>query len=94
MDDPSVAFTPIMFSHSDIVTLLIQKANFHKGLYQLSLELQIGVGAFGTQPENALPGAMMGVSKIGITEVLQRGPNTVDAALVNPVKKPTRAKRT
>lgn len=76
--------TQILYSHKEITTLLIKEKNLHEGLYDIALEFQIMVGSVGPTPETIMPGAVLGVSRIGITKVLQTGINTVDAAKVNP----------
>jgi hypothetical protein len=38
--------------------------------------------------DHLVPGLMMGVSQIGLVPSTNLGPSTVDASLVNPVKKP------
>lgn len=76
----------IVYSHKDLITLLLKDQGIHEGMYDISIELQIAVGGFGPTPEQVLPGAMLGVSRIGIAKAHQVGPNTVDAAVVNPKK--------
>ena len=51
------------------------------------VEYQIGTGAVGPDKDNLVPGAMIGVSRIGLMPTTKLGPNTVDAALINPTKK-------
>jgi hypothetical protein len=56
------------------------------------IELQIGVGQVGPVPDDAMPGAIIGVHKIGITPSIRPGPTTVDAAVCNPerTRRPTK----
>lgn len=77
-----------MMSLVELGTLLIKHNGIHEGLYNVSVEFQIGVGSVGPEPNSVVPGAMIGVSKIGLAKVDQSGPHTVDASKVNPVKKP------
>lgn len=79
----------VSYSLPEVAELLIKHHNLHEGLYELSLQFQIAVGGvgIGKSPENILPGAMIGVSAIGLSRSEKKGPNTVDAAKVNPLKK-------
>jgi hypothetical protein len=63
---------------------------FHEGLYDLSIEFSFAVGNMGPTKEHMLPGAMFGVSGVGLIKTDHIGPNTVDAALANPPKTPRR----
>ena len=71
---------------------MIRIKGFHEGLYDLSIEFSFAVGNIGPTKEQMLPGAMFGVSGVGLIKTEQVGPNTVDAALVNPTK-PSRKKK-
>jgi len=69
----------------EIAEILIKEKNLHEGLFDLSIEFQIAVGGVGPAPDVAVPGAMIGVSKIGLMQTQLLGPHTVDAAQVNPI---------
>lgn len=77
------------YSLIEITEILIKHQNLHEGLYNLSVEFQLAVGAVGPTPETICPGAIVGVSRIGIskTEVNKKNYLTVDAAKVNPKQK-------
>jgi len=81
--------TPVAapLSLHDLATVLIKHYGLHEGCYDLMIEFQIGVGAVGPTPEALSPGAMIGVSKVGLMSSKSTGPTTVDAAIVNPAKK-------
>lgn len=83
---------PLSLELHDLAALLVKHHDLHEGLYDLSFEFQIAVGAIGPSPELVLPGAMIGIKGIGLTKAEKEGPMTVDAAKVNPVKKPSRKK--
>lgn len=51
------------------------------------VEHQIGTGAVGPDKDNLFPGVMIGLSRVGLVLTTKHGPNTVDAALINPTKK-------
>lgn len=75
----------ITLSLQQIAELIIKEQKLHEGLYDLAFEFQIGVGAVGPSPETVLPGAMIGISRIGIKRAEKLGPLTVDASKINPV---------
>jgi hypothetical protein len=74
------------FSLTELTEILIKNQGLHEGLYNLSVQLQIGVGAVGPSPELICPGAMFGVSRIGLSKIEEGKENihTVNAAKVNP----------
>lgn len=76
--------TRIELSLKEVATILIQHYNFHEGLFDLSVEFQIGIGGVGPSKETLMPGATVGVSKLGLITAKTFGPTTVDAAVVNP----------
>lgn len=69
----------------EIAELLVKHQGLHEGLYDLAIEFQIGVGGVGPSPELVLPGAMLGVKRIGLKQTLVTGTTTVDASVVNPL---------
>ncbi|MDD2932626.1 MAG: hypothetical protein PHO76_01960 [Methylotenera sp.] len=73
-------------SLKELAEFLIKQKKIHEGKFDLSIEFQIGVGGVGPTPETVVPGAMIGVSKIGLIYTSQDGPHTVDASVVNPRK--------
>ncbi len=76
----------------ELTEVLIKHYGLHEGLYELMLEFQIGMGVVGPGPQGSLPGASIGLSKLGLMKVEVVGDNTLDAAVVNPAKKPARKK--
>lgn len=71
----------------DLAALLVKHYGIHEGQYDLVIEFQIGTGAVGPAPDALTPGAMIGVSKVGLIPSKTKGPTTVDAAVINPAKK-------
>ena len=71
-------------SMRDLTILLIKHYGLHEGCYDVLVEFQIGVGAVGPDPASLTPGAMIGVSKVGLMLAKKNGPSSVDAGLVNP----------
>lgn len=76
---------PAILSLKDVTKIVIKHIDLHEGLYNLVFQFQIAVGAVGPSPETVVPGAMFGVSGVGLEKVPNAGPHTVDAAIVNPV---------
>lgn len=74
-------------SMRDLASVLVKHYGLTEGIYDLVVEFQIGIGAVGPDKDSLLPGAMIGVSKVGLVLTTKQGPNTVDAALINPTKK-------
>ena len=70
----------------EITTLIVKHHDLHEGLYDLALEFQIAVGAVGPDPSSVVPGAAVGVRRIGIIRSEKPGLSTVDAAEINPQK--------
>lgn len=76
----------------ELAVVLVKHFGLHKGIYDLAVELKLAVGQVGT-PEDSMPGAIMGIARIGLQKTDKAGPHTVDAAAVNPtIKKPRRTK--
>jgi len=70
----------------EIATMLVKRYGLHEGLWDLSVEFQVGIGPMGPSPSDILPGAMFRLSRIGLAPAIQPGPQTVDAAVVNPAQ--------
>lgn len=67
---------------------LVKHLGLHAGLYDLGIEFKLAVGQVGPTQDSVLPGAIVGVSRIGLAEATSKGPNTIDASEVNPEKPP------
>ena len=76
----------------ELTSILVKHYNLHEGCYDLLVEYQIGMGAFGPNPAAITPSAVIGVSKVGLLQSQAPGPTSVDAALVNPRAAPTAKK--
>jgi hypothetical protein len=72
---------------SEIGKLLIKHYGLSEGLFDILVEFGVGFGAVGPRPEEIVPGVMIGVSKIGLINVEQKGPSTLNAAEINPPRK-------
>jgi hypothetical protein len=84
MADPT---SPEIFSLRELAEILIRHKGVHDGIYEVSVHFQVAVGAVGPSESTVLPGAMIGVSGIGLVPAMAPGPNTVDAAIANPLRK-------
>jgi hypothetical protein len=75
-------------SLKELAELLVKHNGLTEGFYETSFEFRIGVGGMGPTPEEVSPGAMFAVTKVGLNKVSALNHNAVDAAEVNPTKKP------
>jgi hypothetical protein len=91
-NDPGIVKAPL--SLSEIGALLVKSYGLHTGIFEVAVEFQIAVGAVGPNEGNIFPGAIVGVSKIGLREAKngKPGPGLVDASVVNPAPKRGKAK--
>ncbi len=80
-------------SMRELTRLLVKHYGLTEGTYSLLVEYQIGTGGVGPDKDNLLPGAMIGVARVGLVPAAANGPNSVDASAVNS-KKPPRKKTT
>jgi hypothetical protein len=80
-------------SMRDLAIVLVKHYGHHTGKFDLQVEFQIGMGAVGPDPKALTPGAVIGLSKIGLVQAVVDGPSTVDAANVNPAVKKTAKKK-
>ena len=74
------------FSHAELVEAMIKKADVREGKWVIAITFGFGAGNFGANEEEAHPGAIVGVQKIGIQRAQADTPLSmqVDAAVVNP----------
>ena len=87
-DSPNLSSPPVPvespLSMRDLTIVLIKHYGIHEGCYDLLVEFQIGMGAVGPNPASLTPGAMIGVSRVGLMSSKGDGQASVDASLVNP----------
>ncbi|MEQ1600214.1 MAG: hypothetical protein ABL885_00435 [Methylophilaceae bacterium] len=79
------------FSLKELAALLVKHFNLHEGLYETSISLQVAVGAVGPTPDSVVPGAMLGITSVGLRKAEVVGLHTVDASVINPQKKTKRS---
>ena len=82
----------VMLPLSGVAEILVKHQGLHEGLYDLSIQFQMAFGGVGPHPDLIFPGAMLGVSGIGLTRIDKISAHTVDASKVNPAKQ-TRKKK-
>lgn len=92
--DPINQERSLTLSLTEVTSLLIKHYDLHEGMYDVAIELKIAAGAIGPSPESSLPGAMFGVSGIGLQRTETPGPRSINAAEVNPVKKQRKPRAT
>lgn len=75
-----------MFTHKELVELMIKKADVREGKWMLSITFGFGAINGGPTPEQAMPTGVVGVQSVGIHKAQSDSPEalTVDAAVVNP----------
>jgi hypothetical protein len=83
--DPIASTAPL--SLREIAALLVKHHNLHDGLWDLSIEFQIGLGAFGPSPSEMTPGGFVGIKTVGLQRAQVQGPHTVNAADLNPASR-------
>jgi len=74
--------------------VLANHYGIHEGIYDVSVEFNIGVGAVGPNQESSSPGVMVGLQRIGLIAMPEGTPIAgviFDAAKENP--KPVRKKK-
>lgn len=78
-----------VFSHKEIVEMLIKAADIHEGKWTLSVTFAFAAINGGPTPDQVMPSAIAGVQTIGIQRALPDAPDpiTVDAAKINPAQK-------
>jgi len=81
-------------SMRELAAVLVKHYGLTEGKYDLMVEFQIGTGAVGPDKDSVVPGAMIGVSRVGLIPATKMGPNTIDAASITPTKKPRKKSAT
>lgn len=74
----------------ELAEVLIRHHGLHEGIYDTAIEFQFALGQVGPDPQKPMPGAMLGVSRIGLVKVNNAGPQSVDAAKGKPVEEISR----
>lgn len=80
---------PITIEHKDLISLLLRENEIHEGNWVLMAMIGFAPVNIGQSPtgEDASPGGAVIFQKVGIQQVSEPTPNSVDAAQANPAKK-------
>lgn len=81
------------FNHKAVVEDLIKRQGLHEGLWMLNLELGLKGANFKVMTEDGIvlaPSGILAITRIGITHTKEANDLTVDAAEVNPLRKPSK----
>ena len=75
-----------MFTHKELVELMIKKQNIHEGIWMLSVKFGMQATNFGAAPDGSdlFPTALIPVIAVGIHRGEKINNLTVDASVVNP----------
>lgn len=74
----------------ELTEILIKYHKLNQGFFELGIEFQFGIGPVGIEPSKTIPGGLFGVTNIGLVTTKNMGPNTVDAAEINPRVSPSK----
>jgi hypothetical protein len=84
MIQPNTDAPPTPIPLKEVGGLLVKHYGLHEGLWDVALEMQVGIGLLGPTPADVLPGATLRISRIGLTRAPLVGPLTINAAEINP----------
>jgi len=86
---------PITVEHKDLIATLLREKQIHEGNWVIMAMLGFAPLNIGQTPtgEDASPGGAVIFQKIGIQQVSEPTPNSVDAAIVNPKPKSRSTKK-
>jgi hypothetical protein len=78
-----------LFSHKELVELMIKKADLHDGKWMLLVSFGFGAANAGPAPDQVIPTGVVGLQSVGIQKATPEAPPslTVDAEVVNPASK-------
>lgn len=74
----------IVVSLPELTTMLIKRAGFHEGHYELSVVFSMSIGVFALGQVPPRPSTMTSLDSIALTKVEAPTPMSQDAAVVNP----------
>lgn len=73
-----------MVSLKELAELLVRRFGYTEGTWDLAIEFKVAIGNVGPKIDEVLPGAIVQLSRVGLTRSTQSGPHTVNAAESNP----------
>lgn len=71
-------------SLKQLASVLVKHYGLHEGLYEASVDIQTGIGNIGMTSASIYPGAVFGVTGVGLRKAKIAALHTVDAKVVNP----------
>jgi hypothetical protein len=77
-------FSQILFSHREIVEILIKKQDIHEGIWGLYVKFGLNAANIGPTQTDVVPAAVLGVLEIGLQKFEQESNIAIDASKVNP----------
>ena len=73
----------------ELTEILVKHFGHHEGIYDASFKFNLTVGAVRPEPEiESLPGAIVAIAGVGLSQAAEMSPHSVDAAICNPRPKP------
>jgi hypothetical protein len=81
--------TQYIFSHKELVEILIRHQGLHEGFWTAAFQLGMGNTQVPSPAggSDTLPAVIVTIFGVGLQKADKEGPSTVDAAKVNPKKK-------
>lgn len=83
--------TPAPLDLRELGEVLVRHYGLTDGMFDVLIEYQFGIGAFGPSPDQTFPGFAAGVSKIGLAPAAIVGPMTIDASRVPRRPRPSKS---
>ncbi|MBM4329365.1 MAG: hypothetical protein FJ118_19650 [Deltaproteobacteria bacterium] len=80
--------TQYTFNFKEIAELLVKKQGLNEGIWGIVVKFGLGAAFTGPKGQDVLPTAMVPILEIGIRKQEEMTSLSVDAALVNPRKRP------
>lgn len=79
--------TQYLFSHKELVVLLVKELKIHEGIWGLHVKFGLGATNAGPSESELMPAAILGVIGVGLQQFEKETNISVDASKENP--KPT-----
>jgi hypothetical protein len=83
----------ILFSHKEVVELLLKKQNIHEGIWGLAVKFGFSAANIGISDADLNPAAIIPIVQVGLQRYDKESNIAVDAAKVNPLPKGKRSKK-
>ena len=83
----------IAFSFQELATALVKEAGIHEGHWGILVRFGLNATNVGSSSQDLRPAAVVALSEMGLQRFPEPSNLTVDAAVVNPPKKPPRTRK-